>query len=93
MSTLPVVWVMMGLRFLGAGPSEEGKWLPYQIPYETKEACLAAKADALNSENIHRSYLDCIPFKAMKQPPSNPDKREASRVVHVRARQAPGTQG
>jgi hypothetical protein len=74
MSTLPVVWVMMGLRFLGAGPSEEGKWLPYQIPYETKEACLAAKADALNSENIHRSYLDCIPFKAMKQPPSNPDK-------------------
>jgi hypothetical protein len=46
MSTLPVVWVMMGLRFLGAGPSEEGKWLPYQIPYETKEACLGAKADA-----------------------------------------------
>ena len=62
MSTLPVVWVMMGLRFLGAGPSKEGKWLPYQIPYETKEACLAAKADALNSKNIHRSYLDCIPF-------------------------------
>ena len=43
-------------------------------PYQTKEACLAAKAEALNSESIHRVYLDCIPFKAIKQPPSNPDK-------------------
>jgi hypothetical protein len=36
--------------------------------------CFAAKAEALNGERIHRSYLDCIPFKAIKQPPSNPDK-------------------
>jgi hypothetical protein len=75
MNTLPVIWVMMGLRFMGASPDQEGKWLPYNFgPYQTKEECLAAKAEALNSERIHRSYLDCIPFKAMKQPPSNPDK-------------------
>jgi hypothetical protein len=59
---------MTGLRFMGAGPDQEGKWLTYQFgPY-------AAKAEALNSERIHRSYLDCIAFKAIKQPPSNRDK-------------------
>ena len=74
MTTLPVIWVLMGLRFMGAGPSEEGKWLPYEALYQTKEACLTAKAHNLDSERIHRSYLECIPFKAIRQPPSNPDK-------------------
>ena len=55
-------------------PDLDGKWLPYDGQYQTEEACLAAKAQALNSERIHRSYLDCIPFKAVKQPPINPDK-------------------
>jgi hypothetical protein len=75
MNTLPIVWVMMGLRFMGASPDQDGKWdwLPGG-PYQTKEACLAAKAEVLNSESIHRVYLDCIPFKAIKQPPNNPDK-------------------
>ena len=73
MTTLPVIWVMMGLRFRGAGQDEEGKWLPYGAPYQTKEECLAAKVEALN-EPIHRSFLDCIPFKAIKRPPSNPGK-------------------
>ena len=59
---------------MGASSSEEEKWSPYEIPYETKEACLVAKARDLNSERIHRSFLECIPFKAIKQPPSNPDK-------------------
>jgi hypothetical protein len=73
MNTLPVIWVMMGLRFMGASPDQD--WLPYNFgPYQTKEECLAAKAKALNGERIHRSYLECIPFKAIKQPPSNPNK-------------------
>ena len=28
---LSIIWVMMGLRFMGASPSQEGKWLPYQF--------------------------------------------------------------
>jgi hypothetical protein len=72
MTTLPVIWVLMGLRFMGASPSEEGKWLPYEVPFQTKDECLAAKAQHLNTERIHRSYLECIPFKATKQPPRNP---------------------
>ena len=32
MNTLPVIWVLMGLRFMGASPSQEGKWLPYEAP-------------------------------------------------------------
>jgi hypothetical protein len=73
MSSLPVSWVLMGLRFMGASPEQEGKWLPYQF-YQTEKECLAAKVEALNGERIHRVYLDCIPIKVMKQPPSNPDK-------------------
>ncbi len=69
MTTLPVIWVLMGLRTM---PDLDGKWLPYNGPYQTEEACLAAKAQALNSERIHRSYLDCIPFKAVKQPRAIP---------------------
>ena len=74
MNTLPVIWVLTGPRIMGASPSEEGKWQLYEAPYQTKEVCLDAKAQALNGERIHRSYLECIPFKAIKQPPSNPDK-------------------
>ena len=29
--TLTIIWLMMGLRFMGASPSQEGKWLPYQF--------------------------------------------------------------
>jgi hypothetical protein len=81
-------WVMTGLRFMGASPDQEGKWVPYNFgPYQTKEECLAAKAKALNGERIHRSYLDCIPFKAIKQPPKQSRQilREAPRVVQLRA--------
>jgi hypothetical protein len=74
MNTLPVIWVLMGLRFMGASPDQEGKWLPNEQIYQTKEACLAAKAENLNGERIHRFYFECIPFGAIKQPPSNPDK-------------------
>ena len=32
--SLSIIWVMMGLRFMGASPSQEGKWLPYWLPYQ-----------------------------------------------------------
>src|SRR6476660_3368172 len=56
MNTLPVIWALTGPRIMGASPSEEGKWQLYEAPYQTKEACLDAEAQALNGERIHRSY-------------------------------------
>ena len=38
--TLPIIWVMMGLRFMGASPSQEGKMVALPIrPWPLRLAC------------------------------------------------------
>ena len=89
MNTLPVVWVMMGLRFLGASPDEEGKWLPYTLPYQTKEACFAAKAEALIASASIALTLIAFPLR----PSSNPRAIPTNTARNTRSGARPSATG
>lgn len=60
MLKLPIVYVMLGFRFLGA-PDPNPGWEPMGV-YATKAECMAAEEEVYKSEQIHRVSLKCVPY-------------------------------
>lgn len=61
MLKLPIVYVMLGFRILGA-PDPHPGWQPLGA-YETIAACMAAEEELYKSERIHRVSLKCVPYR------------------------------
>jgi hypothetical protein len=66
MNTLPIVFVMLSFRILGAG-DDLPKWQVHNM-FRTKAECVSSMKEVLASERIHRSRLECIPYAATKKP-------------------------
>ena len=60
MLKLPIVYVMLGFRIMGA-PDPNPSWFPMGA-YATKAACMSAEEEAYKSERIHRVSLKCVPY-------------------------------
>jgi hypothetical protein len=61
MLKLPIVYVMLGFRFLGA-PDPNPGWEPMGV-YATKAECMAAEEEVYKSEQIHRVSLKCVSYE------------------------------
>jgi hypothetical protein len=60
MLKLPIIYVMLGFRIIGA-PEPNPGWQPLGV-YETEAACLAAEEEMYKRENIHRVSLKCVRY-------------------------------
>jgi hypothetical protein len=66
MTTLPIVFVLVGIRFLGGGEEPE-KWYADSM-FRTKAECLSSIKERLASERIHRVRFESIPYADTKKP-------------------------
>ena len=66
MTTLPIVFVLVGIRVLGVGEEPE-KWYADSM-FKTKAECLSSMKERLASERIHRVRFECIPYASTKKP-------------------------
>jgi hypothetical protein len=68
MTTLPIVFVLVGIRFLGGGETgggEDKEWYADSM-FRTKAECLSSMKERLASERIHRVRFECIPYAATR---------------------------
>jgi hypothetical protein len=79
--TLSIIWVMMGLRFMGASPSQDGKWLPYQFALGHCDPDLRLIAVSFISA-LRAAIGSCRAVAALVAIPDHRDTVEHSNHVH-----------